>query len=284
MSDAQREILERVATGELSPEEAAERLADLDETEAPSPEEPTPRAPTTPYGDVARVKVIGSFRTTRITGDPDVKEVVVDGPHIVRRDGDTITIEDDKEDLVGDGDGPARAFAYATDTTGARFKFRSARRRSVHFGLGAKPEPLEIRMNPSLPLDVELAAGTLHVRGVRAPITADVSAGTARIEGVASPIDVNVAAGSVHIDGLLDRGNSKVRCEAGAVKIDLAKGSSVKITTRVGLGKVVVPDDAVESGGAFFIGAGARKATLGDGTGTLDIEASLGKVEVRAER
>src|SRR5207253_2195043 len=72
---------------------------------------------------------------------------------------------------------------------------------------------LNIRMNPELPLDVELMAGTLRVRGLRSPIRADVSAGSARVEGFAGPLDLSVATGSVHATGILTGGNSRVRCD-----------------------------------------------------------------------
>jgi hypothetical protein len=139
-------------------------------------------------------------------------------------------------------------------------------------------------MNPDLPLDVELAAGTLSVRGVRGPITAEISAGSARIEGFERPIEIQVAAGSVHATGVMNAGGSRVKCEAGSVAIHLLRGSSVRIASRVGLGKVEIPDDAVEGGNGFVLGVGARQGTVGEGLGTLDIDCSLGKVAVTAER
>lgn len=276
MSEQQREILERVARGDITPETAAELLARLEHRA----EEPPPEAHAGSFGAVARVKVVGSFRTTKIIGDPDVREVSVEGPHVVRREGDLIVIEDDRP--RGDDPESAHAYAFATGKHAQAFRFSIGGKKHTLFesSMGSKPKPLEIRMNPTLPLEVELAAGTLHVRGVRAPISADVSAGTARIEGLRSPVQVSVAAGSAHLSGLLDHGDSRVRCEAGAIRIQLEKGSSVRMSVRATLGRVNLPDRSVAG---VSLGSETFEHTIGDGAGTLDIETNFGKVDVSVD-
>lgn len=261
MSGNRRTILTQVAEGTISPEEAAERLDELERIAGSTEEEPPPGTDT----PIARVRVIGSFRTTKVIGDPEVREAVADGPHVARREGDTLIVMDETT-------GP--------DVESYRFGKRD---RHIVIGLGSRPRPIEVRMNPNLPLDVELAAGTLNVRGVRGPIRARVDAGTARIEGFRAPLEVDVTAGSLQASGVLAGGESRVRCEAGSVKMTLERGSSVRIRTRVGIGKVVLPDASVHQGAGFRIGAGSHEAVVGDGEGSLEIETSLGSVSVSAE-
>ena len=254
-----RTILEKVATGDLSPEEAADLLAQGQRTEVHGEASEPVADARTPVG---RVRVIGAFRTAKVTGDPGVDTVAVEGEHRIERDGDTLLI---------------RAEGYeAGEVDRGQFRFSSKDRTRVMIGIGAKPFPLRVRMNPDLPLDVEMAAGSLRVEGVRAPIKAEVSAGAVRIAGFSSPLDITVAGGSVSASGKLDHGDSRIRCEAGAVKVKLDEGSSVRLLARAGLGKVELPGENA----GFIVGSGQRESVVGSGEGSLEIDVSMGKVSV----
>jgi hypothetical protein len=243
MEDRRRDILRRVASGELSPDEAAPML---DESEsrgslAVSTEIPGERA--------ARIRVVRTAGWTEIVGDPGVQEAVAEGPHVARRDGDTLLIEgeEDTADLPG-------------------FKFSWRRGYHMHFG---GVVPLRLRVNPDLPLEVQAQAGSLRISGVRAPIKAEVQAGQTRIEGFAAPLQLMVRAGSVRASGRLDQGASRVACEAGSVKLQLDPASSVRVTAKTTLGSVQVAGR--QEGGAWVIGEGAA---------TLDVETTMGSVRV----
>src|SRR3982074_2940021 len=162
MEDRRRDILRRVASGELSPDDAAGML---DEAEprgalAVTTEIPGERA--------ARIRVVRTAGWTEIVGDPGVQEAVAEGPHVARRDGDTLIIEGEED---------------TAELPGFRFSWR--RGYHLHFG---DVRPLRIRMNPNLPLEVEAQAGSLRVRDVKAPIRADVQAGQTRIEAFSAPL------------------------------------------------------------------------------------------------
>lgn len=264
MTYSRRDILERVRSGELTPEEAA-RL--LDEPQAPNPAraphaEPGPgRSSEAPRaeGRATMIRLVGAFRTARVTGDPTVQEVAVEGAHAIRREGEVLIISADDEDTPG-------------------FSFASHDRPRAVIGLGSRPGPISVRINPDLPLSAEIAAGTLKVRGVRAPISAEVSAGAVTLEEFSAPITVSVASGSVSATGRLDRGESSIRCEAGWVKVRLLEGSSVKVRARAGIGKISLGND--EKGSSFKVGQGSSDAVFGEGAGTLDIETSIGLIKV----
>jgi hypothetical protein len=65
----------------------------------------------------------------------------------------------------------------------------------------------------------------------------------------------------------------------GNVTINLEKGSSVKVTARTTMGKVAVESGA---GDPVMLGQSGREVTVGAGTGSLDIECTMGNVRVSA--
>ena len=274
--ERRREILAAVAAGDMSPTEAAEQLHDLDNppdddyaageerVEAPRPSAPPP-------GDRARrVRVEGGLRGIEIVGDPSVTEAVAEGPHEARRDGDTLVIE-----TTSDDDFRTAAFSFASvGRHGMRIKTRA--RPAV--GIARNPG-LVVRMNPDLELDAWIEAGALNTRGIRGPIRAHVAAGSARIDGFDAPIDVEVPAGGLNARGRLDRGESRIRCDAGSVKLHLERGSSVRVTGEAHLGKVAFGYD--EAGRGLL--NESRSMTVGAGSGKLDIEVSLGSVKLTTD-
>src|SRR5207244_3518286 len=157
----------------LTPAEAAVLLSQLDSGEAPVSTE-----------QLRRVRISGQFGTARVLGDLSVLEAIAEGPHRARREGDELVIESE-----------------SVDEMASHFNFSRSDRPWRSFARGAKHIPLTVRMHPDLPLEVDLAAGTLSVRGVRGPILAEVSAGTVRIDDFESPIDVAVASGTVRATG-----------------------------------------------------------------------------------
>ncbi len=279
MNDQRKAVLERVARGELSPAEGAALLEEIDAQAAPSSSAADPRdwaadwearesewtpPPPPPAGGerAARVRVVRAIGTADIVGDPTVSEAVAEGPHVARREGDTLVIEGE-EDAFG-----MPGFYFGRGGPRRRPRPGWRHHHGFHFG---DMVPLRIRMNPHLPLEVESQAGKLTIRGVHAPIRAEVQAGSTDIVDFRAPFDLSVQAGSVRARGLLDRGTSRIRCEAGGVRIRLERGSSVRVSARTTLGKV-----------QFDNGAG-EPWVIGSGDGTLDISATMGSVRVMAD-
>ncbi|HEV2966934.1 MAG TPA: DUF4097 family beta strand repeat-containing protein [Candidatus Dormibacteraeota bacterium] len=263
MKDLQREILSQVAAGTLSAEEGAARLDSLGDTAGAtaSAVSPTPPAPL-PSGVVARqVRIVSQFGSAEVFGDPSVAFATADGPHRARQEGDTMVIEHEPFDDMDS------------------FSFGHGRHIAVN-GLDVHRRKLTVRMNPDLALIASVQAGNVRVDGVHGPITGDVQAGNCKVAGFRGTLNLYVQAGNVSASGRLDGGASKVRCEMGSVKINLEKGSSVRIGARSTLGKVAIDGEKAERATA---GSSGREVIIGSGAGTLDVECTMGSVKVTVE-
>ena len=270
-SDEQRRILEMVAAGDITPTEAARLIEALSGSEPP---EIQPKD----YSDPAiiGIKVIGTFKTIQIQGDPTVTGAVAEGDHRVRTENGRLIFE---EDLDNDQPGyvlfgpRSRRFRFSGKING----------RTIQVGEGPDVPPvLAIKMNPSLPLEIEMTAGTVKVGGVDGPIEAAITAGSGRFEDVKAPISASVDAGSLHVRGVFDRGNSSIRCTAGKVKVELEPGSDVRLRAKATLGRVSLPGGQPEGSARDWTAIGGinHEMVIGDGSGTLDIEATTGSVSV----
>jgi hypothetical protein len=287
-----RTILQRVASGELSPEEAAEQLDRLSNQPPPPPAAPTPgEAPSVPPapGDappfepvgegpgagpqtppppvttglaarpLERVRVVRNLGSTRIVGDREVLEAVAEGPHRAERLPRELVIHSDFDEEGG--------FNFSR-VQGQWGRYRNAR--------------LNVRMRPDLPLTVQAQASSVQVQGVTGRITGDVQAGSLTVDGSPGPFDLTVQAGSLTIVGAINKGTSRVRCEAGSVHVVLRPGSSVRIVAHSTLGYVSLPEEAGRLDD-FVMGGGTREITVGSGEARLEIESTMGSVRVTQE-
>lgn len=298
MGMTRREILEAVAAGRLSAEEAATLL---EAGEAASV--------------LRRVRVRAATRTVRVVGDEGVSEVAVDGLHEVRREGDTIFVAahpgeggggfafvaPDLGKLVAQGRVRARQAAQGAAREAARMAY-AAGRPSWAPPAGGRPwewgqhrpewrqgtdwqdwhdcqrwvEPLVVRVNPRLAVDADVSAGSLEVGGVRGPLSVDLAFASATLEGVGGPLDVRAQAATVRIRGAIKQGSSRVRGDAASLSVSLSPGSDVVVHARCDLGRLRVLRDGTPL-------APGEDLVVGGGRASLDIEASMGSVEVRVE-
>ncbi|HEX6548757.1 MAG TPA: DUF4097 family beta strand repeat-containing protein [Candidatus Dormibacteraeota bacterium] len=258
MLDRRREIIAKVASGELSPEEAASRLEETEVEAAPSAEAtPSLAAP----AGIEAVRVVADFGSVRIYGDASVAGAIAEGPHAAEQDGSTLVINGWLGGLGG-------------------FVFGRRGRRRVRIGGDHGEDRIDVRMNPRLRLILDVKAGDVRVDGIEGPIEADVLAGELRIDRFRAPIDINLKAGEVRASGRLDHGASHIRCSAGSVRLELEKGSSVRVQARTTMGNVDLDDDQPTA----MIGGGPVERVIGAGAATLEIDATMGDVRVRTDR
>jgi hypothetical protein len=295
MSEVERRaILEAVARGNLSPDEAAVRLRaashDLKPpaagaSDAAASGEPTAGNGTGPAlgeperersgGGTAtleasrRIRVEANAGSVRIVGDPTVAVVDVDGDHEVQEEGDAVVVRcTPLRDLDLDLDLDPHSFRHGRGgfaIRNRRFRVDDLKRRLQ----------VTVRVNPDLPLDVQVAAGALSVRGVHAPLTCDVDAGAARLHDVTGPLQAKVNAGSLSVDGRCDGETWRVSCDMGAAAVRLHPDSDVRVRASVNLGRCAVrlptnpaiPDEYL----------------LGDGTGLLQVDGSMSSIAISTE-
>jgi hypothetical protein len=264
VKDLRREILSQVAKGALSPEEGAARLDSI-ESEAPAAPAAAQVQPAAllagPTGRL--VKLISQFGSVEIVGDPSVSFAVAEGPHRARQEGDTMVIEHQPFD-----DDESFSFGHGGS------------RRIVVNGLTMERRKLIVRMNPDLALVANVQAGNVRVDGVHGPISSEVQAGNCKVSDFRGTLDLVVQAGNIAASGRLDGGASKVRCEMGSVRLNLERGSSVRITAHTTLGKVAIEGDAA---GKAEAGQAGREVRIGAGAATLEIECTMGNVKVVAD-
>lgn len=281
MSDDISGILEDLAAGRIDAAEAS-RLIDAarnapDPAQFEQPPRPTPaeasaewhdipqfateqeppkkrRAPGTNGVDRISVRAVG--RRVRIVGDSGVATVAVNGPHVLRRNGSVLEVNSD-----GDAGPSLDGFSL----------LRPPRSLDDLRSLGLGKE-LELRVNPSVVVDVEVTAGTLTTEGVPYLGKVRLTAGSAVLKDVAEASDVLAQAGQVTLEGTITSGRSRLRCESGSVTIQLGEGSSVVVHGESQLGRIA------------WTGAhedGLDEVVLGSGAARLDLSVVMGYATVK---
>jgi hypothetical protein len=277
MQDPRRDILAAVARGELSPEEGAARLEQLPSPSlGPATAALPPPAARSGQGlepAVSAVRIVRSLGSAVIVGDPQVLEAVAEGPYVAEREGDTLVIRSAFAQGPDAGEAGGGYFSYRR----GGIRIQTGRHSRLNIG-GAEIQPLRVRMNPRLALELESQAGSTHISGVQGPIKARVQAGSLTIEGFRGPFDVNVQAGSLRGSGILDQGVSRISCEAGSVRLQLERGSSVRVRARSTLGKISLGDRDTVS-----VGGGVEEMVIGSGQATLEVDSTMGSVRIEGD-
>ncbi|WP_328991522.1 hypothetical protein OG394_35110 [Kribbella sp. NBC_01245] len=208
---------------------------------------------------VQRVTIRAIGRRVRLTGEPAINGVAVDGPHQIKRDGDTLAINSEGDMGVSlDG-------------------FTMLRTRSVgdlksHMNGFAKE--LQIRVNPSLRVEVEVTGGSVVAERLPNLAKVRVTAGTAKVTDVDGPIDLLVQAGSATLDAQITKGRSRVRVESGAATVNLRRGSDVKVHTEAQLGKV---------SWTGAVNGQSQDVEIGRGRASLDVEVLVGTAQIASD-
>ncbi|MEO7803929.1 MAG: hypothetical protein ABIS18_05920, partial [Actinomycetota bacterium] len=253
-----RTILEEVAAGKLTPQEASDALGRLEGE--PANTVTTMSSEPKHHTDVRSVRVVGRFRALKINGDLSLTGVSIEGPHSAHTKDGVMTIEDEDTEEQGfvlfGGQSGRKSFRWKND----------------------QPPALRITMNPMLALEVDITAGTVKVHDIHSPIKANITAGSGRFEGVRGPIQAGVEAGSLFISGRFLEGDSEVRCSAGKVRVGLSVDSSVSVKARATLGKIQIPSQDGQDQHWSGMGMSERGFKLGDGLASLDIETTTGSI------
>jgi hypothetical protein len=259
MSTEMRDLLNRVAAGEISPEEAeilmkAASAANADAaTEAETAvEQPAPEP-------VRRISVRGSAVRLVIVADPTVDTAIAEGPHRVSHVGDTLTVHSDLR--VGEYEAEAPKSTFATWLS----------------NVNRAGSTLRVRVNPDLPLDVLNVAGSLELSGMRGATSVGVEAGSARLHDGVGQLTLSVASGSADVEWQF-QGECSVSTDLGSARLTLLPGSdvAVKAEATLGLATIRLADGTTIKATP----EGHAPVTAGTGTGTLAATTRLGSLVV----
>lgn len=265
MTQSLRDILNRVATGELSPEEAQSQLAaaQAEHAEEPAPAE-APRPDLEPLvapSNISRIVVRATGVRLTIVGDASVDSAIADGPHKVTFENDRMVIGSDLSQPGGyTGEAPRSAFMNWIST------------------VNKAGSNLRVRVNPDLPLEVLNIAGSLDLSGTSGSAAIGVEAGSARLSRGSGPLALSVASGSADVEWMFT-GDSSVVCELGSAKVTVLPGSDATVSVDATLGSAAI---RTATGIQKASSAGGPLSTIvGEGTGKLTVTAKLGSAEVR---
>ncbi len=267
-----RSILAMVADGSIDPDSAAKLIDEVKagaasvggdtktqtKTKTQAKTDGAKPADSVPANAIAatklRIRAVG--RRVRIIGEPFVSTVAVDGPHVIRQEGDTLIVTSEGE------------FGASLDG------FQLLRSRSLSevpervFGFGRE---LSIRVNPRLLVEAEITAGSINTERLPSLEQVRVTAGSAKLRDVEGPIDLLVQAGSAQVEGRISRGESRLRAESGSVTLHLWPGSNVRIKPDIQLGQVKWEPP----------GKDRKEHIVGAGDAKLSLEVMMGTATVR---
>jgi len=287
-----RDILDSVAAGRITAQEASTLLAERSGPAAPAGDArtavetaPTDTSPIVdddsvtgpvdiPVADVpaastranepvarpagsgpTRLRVRAVGRRVRIVGEPFLSTVAVEGPHVMRHEGDVLTVASEGE------------FQATLDN----FTLRTPNLRDLQERFVDLTRELVIKVNPRLDVEIEVTAGSVSIE--RAPRVSHVriTAGSAKLRDVTGPLDLLVQGGSATVEGGISVGDSKLRVESGSLQVNLLVGTNATVSNDVQLGRLTWDG---ESGGPV-------ERVVGNGGAGLRIEGMMGAVNVR---
>ncbi|TCC60582.1 hypothetical protein E0H73_21915 [Kribbella pittospori] len=228
----------------------SEELEEVEEVEEEHSNVPMPAG-------VQRVTVRAIGRRVRLIGEPAVNGVAVDGPHVIKRDGDTLAISSE-----GDMGVSIDGFSMLRNPT------------DLKSHVNGLAKELSIRVNPGLQVEVEVTGGSVHAERLPGLSRVRVTAGTAKVSDVDGPIDLLVQAGSANLDAQITKGRSRVRVESGTANVALRRGSDVRVHTEAQLGRVTWT-------GA--VSGQSKDVEIGRGRAALDVEVLVGTAQIASD-
>ncbi|GAA3549436.1 hypothetical protein [Kribbella ginsengisoli] len=206
---------------------------------------------------VRRVTIRAIGRRVRLIGEPAVTGVAVDGPHVIKRDGDTLAINSE-----GDMGVSIDGLSMLRNPTDLK----------SHVNGFAKE--LSIRVNPMLQVEIEVTGGSVTAERLPGLSRVRVTAGTAKVTDVDGPIDLLVQAGTATLDAQITKGRSRVRVESGSANVTLRRGSDVRVHTEAQLGRV---------SWTGAVSGQSKDVEIGRGRAALDVEVLVGSAQITSD-
>ncbi len=206
---------------------------------------------------VRRVTIRAIGRRVRLIGESAITGVAVDGPHVIKRDGDTLAISSE-----GDMGVSIDGFSMLRNPT------------DLKSHVNGLAKELSIRVNPMLQVEIEVTGGSVTAERLPGLSRVRVTAGTAKVTDVDGPIDLLVQAGTATLDAQITKGRSRVRVESGAANVTLRRGSDVRVHTEAQLGRV---------SWTGAVSGQSKDVEIGRGRAALDVEVLVGSAQITSD-
>ena len=258
-ADPLRDLLARVAAGDLAPDEAA-RLLD-DDPAAPTLDHGS-ALPLTASGVGALLIKAGGVKLT-VVADPTVDTLVADGPHALRQDGPTLVLEAPGTD-GWKTQPPPKYLGWVPNVV-----WTAGRGEKVH-----------VRVNPSLPLTVDASASSVDVIGTRSSLTLGGSASAVKVRDHVGSLHGTMSMGSAAVVGTIT-GPSEFTCELGSLDLRLEPGSDVTVSASAEMGSLKVARDGGRPDSfASYDGTSSQSGVAGAGTHPFVVSARMGSASI----
>ncbi|MDO5067966.1 MAG: hypothetical protein Q4D96_11860 [Propionibacteriaceae bacterium] len=242
-------ILDDLAAGRIDTAEANRRINALKGTSTATDDG------TTRPGGLSKVTVTAVGRRVRIEGDPKVTTLSVEGPHLLRRNGDVMEVSSTGE--------------LGPNLSG--FSLIRPQRILDDMGLIGLGKELLIKVNPRLVVDVESTTGGLRTSGVPRLGRVRVTMGGCHLSDVTEVADLLSQAGGVTVEGPISRGRSRLKIESGSLTLALTPGANVVVHAESKFGHVRWPED----------NTGVDEVVFGNGSARCDINVMMGLATIK---
>jgi hypothetical protein len=256
-TDSLRDLLTRVAAGEIDAAEAA-RL--LDEDPAAPTVDRASDLPASPSGRVTAIMIKAGGVKLTVVADPTVDTLVADGPHTLRQDGPTLVLEAPGADGWKTQPAP-KYLGWVPNVV-----WTAGRGEKVH-----------VRVNPALPLTVDATASAVEIVGTRSSLTLGGSASSVKVRDHVGSLHGTLSMGSAAVVGVLN-GPSDFSCELGSLDLRLDHGSDVTVTAFAEMGSLRFAggDDKPLS----YDGTASQTLVAGAGTHPFGVTVRMGSASI----
>jgi len=256
-TDSLRDLLTRVAAGEIDPAEAA-RLLD-DNASAPTVDRVDVLPVVPGSSSVTAVSVLAGGMKLTVVADPTVATAVVDGSHSVRHEGGVLVVEAPSSEGYQVRAAPKYLGWVPTVWSGGR------------------GEKVTVRVNPDLPLTVQATACSVDVIGHHADLTVNADAASVKVREHRGSVHGTARMCSVSITGTVT-GDSDFLCEFGSLHVRLDAGSDVVVSAVADLGSLKIAGGEVSQDDSGM----KMRGTTGTGAHAFDLTVRMGSASVVA--
>jgi hypothetical protein len=288
MSEDLEPVLRRVAAGEITPEQALALLGGPASAEPGSPHstalppEPEPGAPrpspaqagfgTERANDepVTTIRLKTSYRSIHLLADPAVAQVHVVGDHAIRHDGPALVIETA---------GPLADEQAGPDDARGSGRFSFSLPRTIAWAKNWREHQLTIRVNPALLIELDVTGVDIKATGLKTGLRARLVASSLRGDKLHGPLQVDALTSSVKLTAV-PTGESRIFCESSSMRLTLATGSDLILSTTNRMSRLALPERPVST--LPFEGQ-STELTLGSGRDRLTLEAVTSSVTVQTQ-